>query len=76
MVQKTHKHRPCISLPVLLFKYKYRITERYSALDEQHAFALLAMFDIQYLFKEWLDKREILYPCIETRHENRDRLGP
>ena len=67
MVQKTHKHRltPCISMPVLPFKYKYRITARYSTLGEKHAFASLAMFDIQYLIKERLDTCAILYPCIK-----------
>ena len=34
-------------------------------LDEKHAFASLAMFDIQYLIKEWLDTRTILYPDIK-----------
>ena len=68
MVQKTHKHRltcrvfPCL---FLLFKYKYRNTARYSTSDEKHAFAPLAMFDIQYLIKEWLDKRAIFYPGIK-----------
>ena len=68
MVQKTHKHRlyrrvfPCLSY---LFKYKYRFTARYSTLDEKHAFASLAIFDIQYLIKIWLDKRSILYPRIK-----------
>ena len=60
------------------FKYKYWITARYSTLDEKHTFASLAMFDIQYLIKERIDKRAILYPrikCIETRHENADQLG-
>ena len=47
-------------------KYKYRITARYSTLDEKHAFASLAMFDIQYLIKEWLDTCAILYPCIKN----------
>ena len=51
-------------LPVLPFKYKYQITAQYSTLDEKHAFVSLAMFDIQYLIKEWLDTRVILYPCI------------
>ena len=51
-------------LLVLPFKYKYRITAWYSALDEKHAFASLAMFDIQYLIKEWLDTCVIWYPCI------------
>ena len=78
MVQKTHKHRPCISLPGLPFKYKYRITARYPTLDEKHAFASLAISDIQYLIMT-------RYACnfvpmyksyIETKHENRDRLGP
>ena len=41
-----------VLLPVLPFKYKYRITARYSILDEKHAFASLAMFDIQDLIKE------------------------
>ena len=41
-----------ISLPVLPFKYKYRITARYSTLDEKHVIASLAMFDIQYLIKD------------------------
>ena len=55
MVQETHKHRltrrefPCL---FYLLIYKYRITARYSTLDEKHAFASLAMFDIQYLIKE------------------------
>ena len=72
---------PCISLPVSPFKYKYRITAwyMYLALGEKHAFASLAMFDIQYFIKEWLDKHAILYTtykiCIETRHENFDHLG-
>ena len=62
-MQKTHKHRltrrvfPCLFLP---FKYKYRITARYSTLDEKHAFASLAMFDSQYLIQEWLDTHVIL----------------
>ena len=34
-------------------------------LDEKHAFASLAMFNIQYLIKERLDKRAILYPRIK-----------
>ena len=78
MVQKTHKHRltrrvfPCL---FYLFKYKYRIKARYSTLDEKHAFASLAVFDIQYLIKEWLDTCAILYPYIDIKHENRDRLG-
>ena len=46
-------------------KYKYWITVRYSTLDEKHAFASPPMFDIQYLIKEWLDKRAILYPRIK-----------
>ena len=46
------------------FKYKYRITALHSTLDEKHAFASLAMLDIQYLIKEWLDTRVILSPCI------------
>ena len=65
-------------LACFTFKYKSRITALYSTLDEKHAFASLAMFDIQYLIKEWLDTCAILYPCIkhiETMHENRDRLG-
>ena len=78
MVQKTHKHR--LTRRVFPCLYKYRITARYSTLDEKHAFASLAMFDIQYLIKEWLDTCAILYPMyktyIERKHENRDRLGP
>ena len=50
MVQKANS--PRISLHVLPFKYKYQITAWYSTLDEKHAFASLAMFDIQYLIKE------------------------
>ena len=66
MAQKTHKHRLTRRVfPVLRFKYKYRITARYSTLNEKHAFASLAMFDIQYLVKEWLDTCAILYPCIK-----------
>ena len=81
MVQKTHKHRltrrifPCL---FYLLKYKYQLTARYSTLDENYAFASLAMFVIQYLIKEC----SIIVPfvptyktCIETRHENRDRFG-
>ena len=64
MVQKTHKYR--LTGRVFPCKYKYRITARYSALDEKHAFASLAIFDIQYLIKEWLDTCAILYPC--TKH--------
>ena len=45
MVQKTHKHRLTRRV------YKYRITARYSTLDEKYAFSSLAMFDIQYLIK-------------------------
>ena len=67
-------------MPVLPFKYKYRITAQYSTLDGKNAIASLAMFDIQYLIKEWLDTCAILYPMyktyIETKHENRDRLSP
>ena len=63
MVQKTHKQR--LTRPVLPFKYKYRIIARYSTLDEKHTFASLAMFDIQYLIKEWLDTLAILYPGIK-----------
>ena len=40
----------------------YRIIARHWTLDEKHAFASLAMFDIQYFIKEWLDMRAILYP--------------
>ena len=67
MVQKTNKHRLLRRVfPVLLFKFKYRITARYSALDKKkHAFASLAMFDIQYLIKGCFDKRAILYPRIK-----------
>ena len=32
----------------------YRITARYSTLGEKHAFASLAMFDIQYLIEEFV----------------------
>ena len=49
MVQKANS--PCISLPILPFKYKYQITARYSTLDEKHAFASPAIFEIQYLIK-------------------------
>ena len=49
MVQKTDKHQ--LTRHVLPFKYKYRITARYSTLDDKLAFASLAMFDIQYLIK-------------------------
>ena len=68
MVQKTHKHRlthcvfPCLFLP---YKYKYRIIAQYWTLDEKHAFASLAMFDIQYVIKEWLDMCAILYQGIK-----------
>ena len=62
MVQKTHKHRLTRRVFPCLF---YRIIVRYSTLDEKHAFASLAMFDIQYLIKECLDKRAILYPRIK-----------
>ena len=66
-----------MSLPGLPFKFKYRITARYSTLDEKHAFASLATFDIQYLIKEWLDTCAICTKTyIETKHENRDRLSP
>ena len=51
--------------PPNFFKVGGIITARYSTLDEKHAFASLAMFDIQYLIKEWLDTRTILYPCIK-----------
>ena len=47
MVQKTHKHRltRCVfaCLSVLPFKHKYRITARYSTLDEKQVFASLVM---------------------------------
>ena len=64
MVQKTHKHRLTrrIFLSLFyLFKYKYRIIARYWTLDQKHAFASLAMFDIQYFITEWLDTRAISY---------------
>ena len=63
MVQKTHKHR--LTRRVFPWQYKYRNTAHYLTWDEQHAFASLAMFDIQYLIKEWLDKHAILYPRIK-----------
>ena len=53
------------NLACFILKYKYRITARYSNLDDKHAFASLAMFDIQYPIKEWLDKRATLYPRIK-----------
>ena len=55
----------CICLPVLPFKYKYRIRAQYWTLEEKYAFASLAMFDIQYLIKKWLNMPAILYPCIK-----------
>ena len=42
---------PFLVLPVLPFKYKYLIIARYSTLFEKHAFASLAMFDINILLK-------------------------
>ena len=47
----------------------------------KHAFASLAMFDIQYLIKEWLDTdvcnfAPMYKTYIETKHENPDRLSP
>ena len=81
MVQKTHKHWSAFSVlpdPVFPFKYKYRITARYSTFDKKLAFASLAMFDIQYLMSELHDKGAILLSGlkrIETRHENRGSVG-
>ena len=46
MVQETHKHR------LIRRVFQYRITAQYSTLDEKHAFASLAMFDIEYRIKE------------------------
>ena len=63
MVQKTHKHWSTRNVfPDLFppFKFKYRITARYSTFDEKFAFASLAMFDIQYLMSERHDKGAIL----------------
>ena len=34
------------------------------------------MFDIQYHIKEWLDFVLMYKTYIETKHENRDYLGP
>ena len=51
-------------LACLPFKYKYRNLAQNSTLDEKHAFAALAMYDIQYLIQELLDKRAIMYPRI------------
>ena len=83
MVQKTHKHSfgqlAMYSWPVFPFKYKYRITARYSTFDEKLTIASLAMFDIQYLMSDWHDKGAIFAirpkTCIETRHENFGCLG-
>ena len=79
MVQKTHKHRltrrvfPCL---FYLFKYKYRIIARYSTLDEKHAFASLAMFGSQYRMTRYACNFVPMHKTyIETKHENRDRLG-
>ena len=59
MVQKTHKHKLTGRIfPCLFYLSDYdttelhRITARYSTLDEKHAFASLALFDIQYLIKD------------------------
>ena len=72
----------------LRVKYKYRITARYSTLDEKHAFASLAMFDIQYLIKNDSIRVHFLYPCIKhilkqsmtivtvSVHRKWDRLVP
>ena len=65
MVQKTHKHRLTRRVFPCLFYLSNKSTARHSTLDEKHAFASLAMFDIQYPIKEWLDTRAILYPCIK-----------
>ena len=59
MVQKTHKHAMYF-LTRFTFKYKYRITARYSTFDGKLTFASLAMFDIQYLLSEWHDNGAIL----------------
>ena len=70
MVQKTHKHRltrrvfPCLFY-LLNTSIELQHGTLYSILDEKHAFASLAMFDIQYLSKEWLDTCAVLYPCIK-----------
>ena len=69
MVQKTHKQR--LTRRVFPCQYKYRITARYSTLDEKHAFASLAMFNIQYLIKEYVCNFVPMYKtytCIETKH--------
>ena len=66
-MQKTHKHWltrrvfPCLFYLLNTSTNLQLFGIRYSTLDEKHAFASLAMFDIQYLIKEWLDKRAILY---------------
>ena len=67
MVQKTHKHRLTRRVFPCLFYLLNTSTELQhgTPLDEKHAFASLAMFDIQYVIKEWLDTFAILYPCIK-----------
>ena len=63
MVQKTHKHWSTRNVFLDLFfpfKYKYRITARYSTFDEKLIFASLAMFDIEHLMREWHDKGAIV----------------
>ena len=56
----------CISWPVFPFKYKYRITARYSTFDEKLAFASLAMFDSQYLMSEWHDKGAMFISSVSS----------
>ena len=63
MVHKIHKHR--LSRVVFPRPFYLVNTAQCSTLDEKHVFASLAMFDIQYLIKESLDKRAILYPRIK-----------
>ena len=53
-MQKTRRVFPCLFylLNTSTELLHGRITARYSTLDEKHAFASLAMFDMQYLIKE------------------------
>ena len=83
MVQKTHKHwstRNVFPDSVFPFKYKYRITARFSTFDEKLAFDSLAMLDIQYLMSEWHNTGAILLSGLkhvlkQGMHENRGFLG-
>ena len=55
MVQKTHKHQLTRRVFLCLFyllNTSTKLQHGYSTLEEEHALASLAMFDIQYLIKE------------------------